>query len=75
MLTKYFPHTTTITLEQAVAKPGIEVAYGILAAAIADPDDIHQFANDISHPAELVQGYLIEVDTRRALFNELQAIC
>ncbi|KXX80332.1 hypothetical protein MMYC01_204672 [Madurella mycetomatis] len=62
-------------MEQAVAKLGAEVVDRILAAAMADPDAMRQFANDISPPAEPVQDYLTEVDTRRTLFDELRAIC
>ncbi|KAK0656157.1 hypothetical protein B0T16DRAFT_451762 [Cercophora newfieldiana] len=62
-------------MEQAVAKLGAEAVESILAAAMADPDAMRQFANDISPPAEPVQDYLTEVDTRRALFDELRAIC
>ncbi|GAB1312857.1 hypothetical protein MFIFM68171_03067 [Madurella fahalii] len=53
-------------MEQAVAKLGAEAVDSILAAAMADPDAMRQFANDISPPAEPVQDYLTEVDTRRA---------
>ncbi len=58
-----------------MAKLGPEVLDSILAAAMTDPDAMRQFANDISPPAEPVQDYLTEVDTRRALFDELREIC
>jgi len=75
MLTNFFPHITTITIEQVVAKLGVEVVDSILTAAIADPDTMRQFTNDISPLAEPVQDYLIEVDIQYALFDELRAIC
>lgn len=62
-------------MEQAVAKLGAEVLDRILAAAMADPDTMCRIADDISPPTEQVQDYLTEVNTRRALFDELQAIC
>ena len=75
MLTNILPHATTITMEQAVAKLGAEAVETILAAAMSDPEAMLQFANDISPPAEPVQDYITEVDTRRALFDELRTIC
>ncbi|KAK5654658.1 hypothetical protein OQA88_6981 [Cercophora sp. LCS_1] len=62
-------------MEQAMAKLGAEVLDDILTAAMTDPDAMRKFANDISPPAEPVQDYLTEVETRRALFDEFRVIC
>jgi len=58
-----------------VATLGAELLDSIHAAALADPDAMRTFANDISLPAEPVQDYLTELDTRRELFDELRAMC
>jgi hypothetical protein len=61
------------TMEQALAILGAERLDRILTAAMADPNAILRFADDIPPPAEPVQDYITEVDTRRALFDEFRA--
>ena len=68
-----FRHATTITMEQARAKLGVEGLDKFLTAAMADLDAMLHFADDISPPTEQVQDYLTEVDTRRALFDDFRA--
>lgn len=58
-----------------MAKLGAEFVNSIHAAALADPDGIRRFVNDIPPKAEPVQDYLTDVDTRRVLFEEFRAIC
>lgn len=58
-----------------MAKLGAEFVNSIHAAALADPDAMRRFVSDIPPKAEPVQAYLTDVDTRRALFDELRAIC
>lgn len=62
-------------MEELVAKLGAEFVNSIHAAALADPDAMRRFVSDIPPKAEPVQAYLTDVDTRRALFDELRAIC
>lgn len=62
-------------MEQAAAQLGRGVLDSILTAAMADPDAMRRFVNDISPPAEPVDDYITEVDTRCALFEEYRAIC
>lgn len=61
-------------MEQAVTKLGAEVLDSILQAAMADPDAMRRFADDISPPQEPVQDYITDVDTRCALFDDLRAL-
>lgn len=61
-------------MEELVAKLGAEFVNSIHAAALADPDAMRRFVSDIPPKAEPVQACLTDVDTRRALFDELRAI-
>lgn len=58
-----------------MAQLGAEFLDRIHTVALADPDAMHRFVNDMPPEAEAVQDYLTEVDTRRALFDEFHVIC
>jgi len=62
-------------MEQLLAKLGEDGFAKLNTASAADLNAMIRFAQDISPPTELVLDYVIEVDTRRILFDEFQAIC
>ncbi|KAL2190130.1 hypothetical protein L209DRAFT_750132 [Thermothelomyces heterothallicus CBS 203.75] len=62
-------------MENLQAMLGAEEANKILAAAVAYPDDMRCFIEDIPPPSEPVEDYITEMDRRLDLFNEFQVIC
>lgn len=70
-----FSPTRNATMEQLLAKLGEDGFAKLNTASAADLDAMIRFAQDISPPAEPVLDYITEVDTRRILFDEFQAIC
>ncbi|KAH6618041.1 hypothetical protein B0J18DRAFT_459142 [Chaetomium sp. MPI-SDFR-AT-0129] len=62
-------------LKVRLGRLDLEVLDSIVTATVVDPDAVRRFADDISPPAEPVNDYITEVDTRRDLFEKYRAIC